>query len=164
MKRLIKKAGKQTLYNGIAFENLKSIISNGLIPQFIDNGGAQLGGGQVGNEEKMQNYNGFTFLATSIDMAYNYAQSYYNDVDPITVVEFSVEEDKLLPDDTDCPTCKTWQESKDAIEQVKCIGKVEPENIIKIHFFDGVTGKLVFSSSVDNWEKDYKDNEDNFEW
>lgn len=164
MKRLVKKAGNKKLYNGVDFKSLDNIILIGLIPQFVGFGGAQLGGGNNGDQNKLNNYKGFTFFATDIRMAYNYGESQCNGDYPIVVIEFNIDEDKLLPDDTDCLDCKTWQESESQIRQVKCKGSIQPESIEKIHFFNTDTGELVFSSSPENWKQDYEENESKFDW
>lgn len=129
MKRLIKKAFGKILYHGTNLENFKNIASSGMIfPQ-------ETNGAGPGTADE-QDYDGYTFFATSYEKAQRYANWASSDNNPPVVIELELPESSLLPDDNDCRDCKTWQESENAVQQVKVLGPVSDEYITEINFYD----------------------------
>lgn len=147
MKRLIKKAFEIKLYHGTNLENLRSITDSGMMfPQ--EAGGA---GNSWGDDSKFE---GYTFFATTLDKAWAYANmSVISDEDVPVVLQLSLPENSLLPDDNDCPECKDWNESSNKVKQVKVLGQIASDYFEKVHF------DLFGNESVVNfkgWEKDFE--------
>lgn len=150
MKRLIKKGSNVVLYHGTNYEGLLGITNNkALIPHASEGAGPGLG--------RENNFYGFTFLATSIDKAFTYALSIKKDK-LMAILELSLPESLLLPDDVDCPACKTWQESDKKIKQVKVSGKVSADYIKKISLYNPITNAFVIESTLESWQNDFEDN------
>lgn len=178
MKRLIRKAFGTTLYHGTSLEALEQITSMGMImPQ--ESGGAGIGednetelrdiayekakedGADTSDEEILEEYyeleedkfkekfEGYTFFAGTL----NAASSYANDNDPRVVIEVSVPEESLFPDDNDCWSCKTWQESLQRTNQVKVIGPITEDYIVGVHI--GNIYGLDFYPKL-TWKDNYK--------
>lgn len=94
-------------------------------------------------EKQEKGFYGYTFFAGSIDTArwYGVGESRKDDSEMYVVLEVSLPEASLLPDDNDCPHCKTWQESLEKINQVKVLGEVTSDYIKRVHFYNTKTNK-----------------------
>jgi hypothetical protein len=110
-------------------------------------------------EEQEHGFYGYTFFTGGIESARGYAR--YNGSIGV-VIEADLSEEALLPDDNDCPSCKTWEDSLKRIDQVKVLGEITSDHIRRIHFFDNQTKKKIFVSTWDNWEEDMKKNKSKF--
>lgn len=162
MKRLIRKAFGQLLYHGTTLENLQSITDSGMImPQETDGAGLDVQNKQSAKdrafnrlydeglrpdteeydlkyesyfeeeyEKELKKINGYTFFTDSMVLAKDYSNS-----SPIVVLEVSLPEDSLLPDDNDCDDCVEWAESLQRIGQVKVPGTITDDYIVGVHIF-----------------------------
>lgn len=154
MKRLIKKAFGKTLYHGTTIENLSSITDLGMI---LPN--ESKGGGSNGAPDS--NYIGYVFLATTISAARFYAG--YAMSGPRVILEVDIPEESLLPDDNDCPECKTWQESEERIMQVKVSGSITSDYFKNVYFYKNYGNyDFVFEAPFLNWREEYKKYIDEF--
>lgn len=180
MKRLIKKAFEQTLYHGTNIENLTSITQVGMIvPQESDGDGISsevvkdiITDQMIDDgieyksdefEEKYQEYfdkeverqksayEGYTFFAKTINKAKEYCST-----QPLVVIEASLPKESLMPDDNDCPDCKTWQESLQHFAQVKVLGTITDDYITGVYIFeDNNDSEGVFYPKL-TWINEYK--------
>lgn len=147
MKRLIKKAFGTTLYHGTDTNKLRQITESGMLMP-----NEATGAGSIA-ENDGRNFEGFTFMATTLERGWYYSRvGNPNNFDNFQIVlELDVPEDSLMPDDDDCPTCKTWQDSARNIEQVKVLGSITDNYFKKVHFNE----KVVFNYS--NWEDELEE-------
>lgn len=157
MKRLIKKASI-TLYHGTCVEYLRKIQEAGAL---VAN--ASSGAGKNRNYDG-SSFSGFVFLATTQQVALNFA----NYIPPQqtqahVVIELMLDESKLLPDDDDDPNAKTWQDSANSLQQVKVGGDVSTSTFTQIYFYNRYTGELVFQSSLNGWEELFQQNKENLD-
>lgn len=147
MNKLRKLAFGKKLYHGTSLENLVSITSaGGILPQYQPGGGT-LDASNVGA------FAGFVFLATTFSQARDYCQKY----DYGVVIEVDISEDALLPDDDDCTTCKTWQESAEKIHQVKVSGQITSDFIRSVTIYKGYK-KVVDGVSFPKWQEEFEKN------
>lgn len=187
MKRLIRKAFGQTLFHATTLESLEGITASGMIlPQETD--GFSLGhdnesmlsdkayekatkegleDGTIEFDEAMdkyyeefyeeleKDYVGYTFFTGTINHALETYGS-WGDIKP--VIEISVPENSLLPDDNDCTTCKTWQESLEKVNQVKVLGPITSDFIIGVHLFGPESEKIGYYSNL-TWKEHFKPEE-----
>lgn len=168
MKRLIKKASK-LLYHGTNYAGLIGMTESGFIsPQASQ--GAGLGVNydpeyNGPNDKRLEeNFTGFVFLATNIDKAFSYTKSSNQSIqDELSaILEISLSENDLLPDDVDCPKCKTWQESESKVSQVKVGDSISIDNVGRVFLYNNKTQKLVVTTTIDSWQQDYEQNIDLF--
>ncbi|MDF2533883.1 MAG: hypothetical protein K0R18_40 [Bacillales bacterium] len=157
LKRLIKKAFGKTLYHGTSYEGLLGIIQmGGIYPNEQKNNGA----GPAGADPIL--FDGFTFLATTIDRAKTYA-NWAKGEGPKVVLEVDVSEDALQPDDNDAPFAKTWQDSSNHNDQVKLLGIVTTDYIKKVYLYNPYTMKEVTETTIDKAEQVYAEKKSLFE-
>jgi hypothetical protein len=128
----------KTLYHGTTLDRFKGITDSlSIIPQ------AKKGAGSGGSKPEL--YEGFTFFATSLKVAGDYALWKNKEEKGICVIlELTLPEDILLPDDNDCPIAKHWEESADKICQVKVLGSVSVSCINNIYFYDQLEEGYLF--------------------
>lgn len=149
MKRLIKKAFGKTLWHGTNLENFKLMVEAGAIYP-----NEQEGSGSLGAPDEL--FDGFSFFATSFDVAHGYAERAADIHDTGVVIEIDVPESSLLADDNDAPSAKTWQESAERIEQVKINGAITTDYFRTITFYD-INGDLVGETPFSSWENFFYD-------
>lgn len=174
MRRLIRKASK-TLYHATTLENLRQIASSGVIVPQAGKGVGMVTTVEYNKEDLSpdftlthdnmfdnidtsdeQNFNGYVFLATNAWSAEEYAiELYQSPENPAIILELSLLESDLLPDDVDDPDAKTWQDSESSIQQVKVGGEVSFSNVQRINFIDK-SGETVGTSNPNNFEDDYQ--------
>lgn len=186
MKRLIRKAFGTTLYHGTSLESLKSITEMGVImPQESEGGGLginfeaeitklvneRLEQESISKESEgyfdkyieyyqeetknleSQVMEGYTFFTDTIERAMTYTGS-----EPSVIIEVSISEDALLPDDNDCPDCKTWQESLQKVNQIKVSGQITSDYIVGVHLISTNGSKKVFYPKltwIDKFEEEW---------
>lgn len=186
MKRLIRRAGMITLYHATTFENLKGITESGkIVPQ--NNEGFGLGQDNdnfisdqaydevksMGIDDSDPNFedefskaynkyhtqmstklNGFSFFTTTKERA---EETYLRGFRIEAIIEISVSEDALLPDDNDDPDATTWQESRNSVQQVKVLGEINTTDINGVYIYD--YGDEVGFFPKLTWKEDYKEKE-----
>lgn len=166
MKRLIRKASDMTLYHGTSFDNLLEIISTGAILPNKNKGGWHADVVIVNGEEitdlrkKMINDNfwGFVFLATDIQRAMSYTLRHIDNEKPGVILEIAnIPTEDLLPDDTDCPSCKNWEESSSQTGQVKVSGEIDNSHITNVHFVNEFED-IVLTANLNNCIEEYEKN------
>lgn len=155
MKHLIKKASNITLYHGTSIRGLEGITNDG---QFTPN--AITGGTINFNEQELATGN--SYLATSKDVAEGYAliaaefwamENEENEEDILyAIIEYSMPEDLLEPDNFDGNDYKTWQESAEGNGQVQIKGSIPNSFITKVNVLDEYS-KPVYSGPIDDWKK-----------
>lgn len=153
MKRLIRKASK-SLYHGTNYQGLIGITnSQSIIPNASEGAGPARG--------RESNYYGFSFLATTKEKAFTYTKDIA--IDQLkAIIEVQVSEELLLPDDVDCPACKTWQESSDKVNQVKVEGEITSNFIKSIYLYNPISDEFVIETNLNNWQKDFEENAELF--
>lgn len=154
MKRLIRKASK-TLYHGTNYQGLIGITnSQSILPNASEGAGPARG--------RESNYYGFSFLATTKEKAFTYTKDI--SIDQLKVIiEVQVPEELLLPDDVDCPECKTWQESSSKVNQVKVVGEISSNHIKSIYLYNPINDEFIVETNLNNWQKDFEQNAELFE-
>ena len=174
MKRLIRKAfgNKIELYHLTNWEGFFSIIATGKLDPWASVG-AGIDGvtdrGALINKEKNKDYKdnlikkndddmtekektkvndylGRTFLLNSINS--DSIDKYGN----IAIV-VSADEDALLPDNNDCPTCKTAKESLDNVGQCSIIGEITDDFIVGYCFYSGSGDYILYKGKEDFQKK-----------
>ncbi|MNC23024.1 hypothetical protein D3C75_710360 [compost metagenome] len=105
-----------------------------------------------GEDFAKENYLGYVFLSATPELAKDYAQG---NGDIAIVLECEISDDTLLPDDSDCPSCKTWQESLNVSSQVKVSGEISTSDIKKVFFYDDVSYTKIGESNLQSWEQEY---------
>lgn len=130
-------ASQIELYHATSLKNFLRIVEQGaLIPQ----GGSGAGLGRNFNDDfddhtvvkrLRKNFAGYVFLATNLLTAL----SYENTEDVTIILSIFMKDDNLLPDDNDCPTCKTWQDSANNIGQVKVEGKIPATDFNTVYIY-----------------------------
>lgn len=157
MKRLIRKAFGTILYHGTTLSSLESIVKDGMIlPQ------ERKGGGQ--NPDNPLNYDGFTFVSNDIELARRYGDVANRNYEDIAVLELDLPKSSLLPDDNDCPECKTVEESLEKIKQAKVLGSITSDYIRKVYFYNS-EGKFLFDTNFIGCLEAYKDyNKNERDW
>lgn len=182
MSRLRKTAGTETMYHATTLENLRSIVSSGaIIPQAGQGVGMQVAyeipkgvdvtmddvQNMLGQEPtNMNDFAGFIFLTEDYHTASDYALRLWENrsssqANPGVVLEISIDDSKLLPDDIDSPESKTWQESMRAIHQVKTGEQIPVGDIKIVHFIDEFGGSLE-DCTLDKFEDIYKELAEDF--
>lgn len=184
MKRLIRKAFGQTLYHGTTLDNLQSITNSGMImPQETEGAGLDVENMQSAKDrafnrlydeglrpdteeydakydvyleeeynKELQKLNGFTFFTDSMVLAKDYSNS-----SPIVVLEVSLPEESLLPDDNDCNDCRNWKDSLQQIGQVKVPGMITDDYIVGVHIFKNRNDEGQFFPKLE-WINNYNQN------
>lgn len=158
MKRLIRKAFEKTLYHGTTIDKLDSISQSGMILPNESTG--------AGNGSDPTGFDGFTFFATDMWTAKQYAFDWGDRNDyPKVVIEVNVPESALQADDNDSPDSKTWQDSAEELGQVKILGPITSNYIRKVYFFNSRQEKVAEANFADwkdvfnqNMNKIYDDN------
>lgn len=166
MKRLIRKAFGKILYHGTTLENFKSIIAAGMIsPQ--ESGGAGIYDSNFNLEYPsvaQRNFEGFVFLTIKEYNAREYAVgelgNYASGDVCGVVIEVDVPESSILPDDSDIPEARTWQESSSIGGQVKILGPVTTDYFRDIHFYNAKLELKIFTAQLNNWEQKFEENKD----
>lgn len=150
MKRLIKKAFGKTVYHGTNIERLKEITSMGQITP-----NEATGAGSNGASSGV--YDGYTFFATTINRAAEYAVHVGKKEGFVPVVlEIDIDEKALLPDDNDDPDAKVWQDSQDSMDQVKILGPIDTSYIRMVRFIDD-NGYYIEETPFTQWEQVYEE-------
>lgn len=157
MKRLKRIAASKKLYHGTSLSALKQIAADGgIVPN--------KGGGAGVSHLDGQSGGGRVFLGTDLETGELYA-GYAAEVGDVPVVlELTLNEDVLLPDNDDMPDATTWQETAESLKQVTVEGKINTGDITKVYFYtthlEGATYQLtsVAEGSFGQWEKIVEDN------
>ncbi|AEO93595.1 gp336 [Bacillus phage G] len=156
MRRLIKKSNA-SFFHGTSFENLKSIMREGkIIPQ----GTSGFGIGKYTGDDADDKFNNFVFLGVNRSDALSYAIQMNTKV-PV-VLEVFVNENDLYPDDIDLPGAKSWEESANAIGQVKILNSIDISQINKVYFYNKSAQEIFNCDINDDWEEIIYDYWDKF--
>lgn len=164
MKRLVRKAFGKILYHGTTLDSFKNIVSSGMImPQESNGAGMQYDEFYDENPEIAErNFDGFVFLTTKDYIARDYAigssGNYASAGGVGVVIEIDVPESSLLPDDSDMPEARTWQESSVAFGQVKVLGPITTDYFRDIHFYNSKLQLRIFVAQLNNWEQKFEEN------
>lgn len=122
----------KTLYHSTSLYNCKSIIETGFIESRLGRGiGFEFTGDEEDFNNNLKKADGYVFLSDSFELVSGLygSESFFEPV----VIELNIDNIILLPDDIDCPECKTWQESLEKLNQLKVKAPISINNIVKIH-------------------------------
>lgn len=168
MRRLTKQAANITLYHATSVDSFLSIASSGEIrPQevimsdwsneeYIDH---YFDGDRDAYEEKLKNYQGYTFFASDRYTAQEYGaraanKSSISNMYVILVAELP--EEILMPDLNDMPGAETWKESADEIGQVCVLGSVSFDQIVSLIICENTYFHMSIETTLANWKEDVK--------
>ncbi|AEO93789.1 gp531 [Bacillus phage G] len=151
MKRLLKtSSGTKRVYHGTSLENFMQIASSG---KLISNPGEGVGSWNAGHV-----YLGTEYGVASIH-GYGAAQRYYDEFDggpPYVVLEFEIDESRLVTDPDNNPECGSWQESAAKNGQVAVEGEIDLPASTTVHFMGGEEWSLDLATELGNWESFYE--------
>jgi hypothetical protein len=135
MNRLIKKI---KVYHTTSVNNFEKIKSEGFIqPQKGQGAGINY---ENPTREEISYFSNHVFLCTTLDKAISYVD-YYKEENQAIILELEIDEDELLPDQSDCYDCENWIESAEKIQQVCVKGKISTQKISSIYVYDNQTDK-----------------------
>jgi hypothetical protein len=116
------------VYHTTTFNNLKSILDKGLIPQYSNGAGINY---DNPTQEELESFKGYVFLATTLKKAKTYLDCFDEDC---VIIYLDIPKEELLPDYSDCFDCKSYQESNRRIQQVSTKKIIDYKFIKKIIF------------------------------
>ncbi len=128
MRRLRRQARAITLFHGTIASRLQAISQTGIAA----------GNGSSVWENSNQNY---TFFTNKRHLAVDYAASAYvnggeQPDEYLAILRVRLDTDILSPDLNDCPTCTTWRESLDKVQQVAIAGSVPAAQVTEVELLD----------------------------
>ena len=155
MKRLIKKSSNLVkVYHGTSFENFESISNDGMLSPKTNTGVGSWNPGHI-------------YLATqySVASAHGYgANSRHYDLwdggPPYVVLEFEIEESRLLSDPDNNPEFDNWEDSAAKNGQVAVFGEIDLPADTRVHFIGGEGWDTDLVTDIENWELFYEQNEE----
>ncbi len=121
------------LFHGTTKIAYQKIIKSGLIIPQESQGGINLIKHPL--KEDKSKWHGFIFLTDDIDLAEWYSRGISNHLEKdlgIVILEIKVNENKLLPDDIECPNAKDWQDSLERSSQIKIYGPLDYNVIVDV--------------------------------
>lgn len=161
MKRLRRVAFDRSFYHCTTYENLIKITEMGMLLPNETKGAVdqELIDPSNPNERRlMPLYYGFTFWGTDFESAFKYAEVIdHGPSGLVAVIEAKLPTDALLPDDNDCPDCETWEESAEAVYEVKVLGPVTDNYFTEVTIVAYDAGDVIYTGPFHRWQRDIED-------